>query len=160
MVKNLPANAGDEGDMGSIPGLGRSPREGSGNLLQYSCLGNPMDRGTWWAALLGSPWNCEAATAAAKSLQSCLTLCNPIDGSPPGSSVLGILQARILEWVAISFSNACMHAKSLQSCLALCDPMDSSPAGASTTRLSRQEYWSGLPFPSPGIVKSQTQFSK
>ena len=47
-----------------------------------------------------------AAAAAAKSLQSCLTLCNPIDGSPPGSPVPGILQARILEWVAISFSNA------------------------------------------------------
>ena len=47
-----------------------------------------------------------AAAAAAKSLQSCLTLCNPIDGSPPGSSIPGILQTRILEWVAISFSNA------------------------------------------------------
>ena len=46
------------------------------------------------------------AAAAAKSLQSCLTLCNPIDGSPPGSPVPGILQARTLEWVAISFSNA------------------------------------------------------
>ena len=46
------------------------------------------------------------STAAAKSLQSCLTLCNPIDGSPPGSPVPGILQARTLEWVAISFSNA------------------------------------------------------
>ena len=46
------------------------------------------------------------AAAAAKSLQSCLTLCDPIDGSPQGSSVPGILQARILEWVAISFSNA------------------------------------------------------
>ena len=46
------------------------------------------------------------AAAAAKSLQSCLTLCNPIDSSPPGSPVPGILQARILEWVAISFSNA------------------------------------------------------
>ena len=57
--------------------------------------------------------------AAAKSLQLCPTLCNPTDGSPPGSSVPGILQARILEWVAISFSNACMHAKSLQSCLTL-----------------------------------------
>ena len=45
-------------------------------------------------------------TVAAKSLQSCPTLCNPIDGSPPGSAVLGILQARTLEWVAISFSNA------------------------------------------------------
>ena len=47
-----------------------------------------------------------AAAAAAKSLQSCLTLCNPIDGSPPGPAVTGILQARTLEWVAISFSNA------------------------------------------------------
>ena len=51
-----------------------------------------------------------ASAAAAKSLQSCPTLCDPIDGSPPGSSIPGILQARILEWVAISFSNACMHA--------------------------------------------------
>ena len=47
-----------------------------------------------------------AAVAAAKLLQSCLTLCDPIDGSPPGSPVSGILQARTLEWVAISFSNA------------------------------------------------------
>ena len=47
-----------------------------------------------------------AAAAAAKSLQSCLTLCDPVDSSPPGSPVLGILQARTLEWVAISFSNA------------------------------------------------------
>ena len=47
-----------------------------------------------------------AAAAAAKLLQSCPTLCNPIDGSPPGSAIPGILQARILEWVAISFSNA------------------------------------------------------
>ena len=72
-----------------------------------------------------------AAAAAAKSLQSCPTLCDPIDGSPPGSSIPGILQARTLEWVAISSSNACMHTKSLQSCLTLCDPMDSSPPGSS-----------------------------
>ena len=72
-----------------------------------------------------------AAAAAAKSLQSCSTLCDPIDGSPPGSSVPEILQARILEWVAISSSNACMHAKSLQSCPTLCNPMDSSPPGSS-----------------------------
>ena len=58
-----------------------------------------------------------AAAAAAKSLQSCPTLCDPIDGSSPGSSAPGILRARILEWVAIFISNACMHAKSLQSCL-------------------------------------------
>ena len=48
----------------------------------------------------------DTAAAAAKSFQSCLTLCNPIDGSPPGSPIPGILQARTLEWVAISFSNA------------------------------------------------------
>ena len=72
-----------------------------------------------------------AAAAAVKSLQSCPTLCNPIDGSPPGSSIPGILQARILECVAISFSNACMHAKSLQSCPTLWDSMDSSPLGSS-----------------------------
>ena len=47
VLKNSPANTGDAGDTGWIPGLGRSPGEGSGNLLQYSCLGNPMDRGVW-----------------------------------------------------------------------------------------------------------------
>ena len=51
MVKNLPANAGDAGDMGLIPGLGRSPGGGNGNLLQYSCLGKPMDRGAWQATV-------------------------------------------------------------------------------------------------------------
>ena len=55
---------------------------------------------------LNSRNNC-AATAAARLLQSCPTLCDPIDGSPPGSPILGIPQARTLEWVAISFSNAC-----------------------------------------------------
>ena len=47
MMKNLPANAGDTGDLGSVPGLGRSPGGGNGNPLQYSCLENPMDRGAW-----------------------------------------------------------------------------------------------------------------
>ena len=56
--------------------------------------------------VLGNYTQHPAAAAAAKSLQSCPTLCNPIDGSPPGSAVPGILQARTLEWVAISFSNA------------------------------------------------------
>ena len=50
-VNNLPANAGDTGDSGSIPGLGRSPGEGNGNLVQYSCLENPMDKGAWWVIL-------------------------------------------------------------------------------------------------------------
>ena len=54
MVKNTPVSAGDIRDEGSIPGLGRSPREGNGNPLQYSCLENPMDRGAWQA-----PWGCK-----------------------------------------------------------------------------------------------------
>ena len=54
MVKNLLANAGDPGDSGSIPGLGRSPGVGNGNLLQYSCLENSMDRGVWQAAVHGA----------------------------------------------------------------------------------------------------------
>ena len=53
MVKNLPANAGDTGDSGSIPGSGRSPERGHGNPLQYSCLENPMDRGAWRATVHG-----------------------------------------------------------------------------------------------------------
>ena len=70
-------------------------------------------------------WPCTHA----KSLQSCLTLCDPMDSSPPGSSVHRIVQARILEWVAICVSNACMHAKSLQSCLTV------RPNGQQPTRL-------------------------
>ena len=53
MVKNPPANTGDVGDVGSIPGLGRSPRRGNGNSLQYSCLENPMDRGAWQGTVHG-----------------------------------------------------------------------------------------------------------
>ena len=53
MVKNLPMNAGDAGDMGSVPGLGRSPGGGHGNPLQYSYLENPMDRAAWWAIVHG-----------------------------------------------------------------------------------------------------------
>ena len=53
LVKNPPASVGNAGDMGLIPGLGRSPGGGHGNPLQYPCLGNPMDRGAWWAAVLG-----------------------------------------------------------------------------------------------------------
>ena len=51
VVKNSPAPAGEARDVGSIPGSGRSPGEGNGSPLQYSCLGNPMDRGAWWATV-------------------------------------------------------------------------------------------------------------
>ena len=92
--------------MAQVQFLGRedSPGRGHGNPLQYSCLENPMDRGAWWVIIHGSQrvrtqlvtkrtahTVAAAAAAAAESLQSCLTLCDPIDGSPPGSPVPGIL---------------------------------------------------------------------
>ena len=92
------------------------------------------------------------AAATAKSLQSCLTLCNPIDGSPPGSPVPGILQARTLTWAAISFSSAWkwkMKVKSLSRVRLLVIPWTAAYQAPSSMGFSRQEYWSGVPLPSP-----------
>ena len=89
-----------------------------------------------------------------KLLQSCLTLCDPIDGSPPGSSVLGILQARTLEWVAISFSNAWkwkVKGKSLSRVWLLATPWTAADQAPPSMGFSRQEYWSGVPLPSPHL---------
>ena len=93
-----------------------------------------------------------AAAAAAKSLQSCLTLCDPIDGSPPGSPVPGILQAKTLEWVAISFSTAWkwkMKVKSLSHIRLFVTLWTAAYQASPPMGFSRQEYWSGLPLPSP-----------
>ena len=92
--------------------------------------------------------------AAAKSLQSCLTLYDPIDDSPPGSSDSGALWARILEWVAISFSNAWkqkVKVKSLGCVRLLATPWSAAYQAPPSMGFSRQEYWSGLPFPSPNL---------
>ena len=101
----------------------------------------------------------DIAAAAAKSLQLCPTLCSPIDGSPPGSSVPGILQARILEWVAISFSNACMHAKSLQSCPTLCEPMDSSLPGSSVHGILKARILEWVAISFSNVQFSSVEFS-
>ena len=93
-----------------------------------------------------------AAAAAAKSLQSCSNLCDPIDGSPPGSPVPGILQARTLEWVAISFSNAWkrkVKVKSLSHVRPSATPWTAAHQAPPSMGFSRQEYWSGVPLPSP-----------
>ena len=132
VVKNPPANAEDTGDVGSIPGSGRSSGVGNGKPLQYSCLGNPLDREAWWATVpVGAkrwtqlntnargmkrihkyrPMFSTSVCVHANSLQSCTTLCSTMDCFPPGSSVHGILQARILEWVAISSSRASFQPK-------------------------------------------------
>ena len=91
------------------------------------------------------------AAAAAKLLQSCPTLCDPIDGSPPGSPVPGILQARTLEWVAISFSNAWklkVKVKSLSRVRLFPTPWTAAYQAPPSMGSSRQEYWSGVPLPS------------
>ena len=93
-----------------------------------------------------------AAAAAAKSRQSCLTLCDPIDSSPPGFSIPGILQARTLEWVAISFSNAWkwkVKVKSLSRVGPSAIPWTAGHQAPPSMGFSRQEYWSGVPLPSP-----------
>ena len=94
------------------------------------------------------------AAAAAASRQSCPTLCNPIDGSPPGSPVPGILQARTLKWVAISFSNAQkwkVKVKSLSSVRLLATPWTVAYEAPPSMGFPRQEYWSGVPLPSPSL---------
>ena len=101
-----------------------------------------------------------AAAAAAKSLQSCPTLCDPIDSSPPGFPVPGILQARTLEWVAISFSNAWkwkVKVKLLSHVQLLATPWTTGYQAPLSKGFSRQESWSGVPLPSPVIRKLQTK---
>ena len=106
---------------------------------------------------LGLYATCSAAAAAAKSLQSCPTLCDSIDSSPPGSSVPRILQARTLEWVAISFSNAWkwkVKVKSLSHAWLLATPWTGAHQAPPSMGFSRQEYWSGVPSPSPATCSS------
>ena len=98
--------------------------------------------------------NTAAAAAPAKSLQSCLTLCIPKDSSPPGSPVPGILKARTLEWVAISFCNAWkwrVKVKSLSRVRLLVTPWTAAYQAPLSMGFSRQKYWSGVPLPSPNL---------
>ena len=109
----------------------------------------------WYPRISPHKVQLDAATAAAaKSLQSCPTLCDPIDGSPPGSPIPGILQARTLEWVGISFSNAWkwkVKVKSLSCVWLLATPWTAAYHAPPPMGFSRQEYWSGVPLPSPQL---------
>ena len=92
-----------------------------------------------------------SAATAAKSLQSCPTLCDPTDGRPPGSPVPEILQARTMGWIAISFSNAWkwkVKVKSLSRVWLFATPRTAAYQAPLPLGFSRQEYWSGVPFPS------------
>ena len=99
---------------------------------------------------------------AAKSLQSCPTLCDPIDGSPLGSPVPWILQARTLEWVAISFSSAWkwkLKVKSLSRVQLFATPWTAAYQAPPSMGFSRQEYWSGVPSPSPKIPHASSYWA-
>jgi len=101
--------------------------------------------------------------AAAKSIWSCPTLCDPRDRSPPGSPVSGILQARTLEWVAISFSNAWkwkVKVKLLSLVWLLATSWTAAYQAPPSMGFSRQEYWSGAPLPSPNHQGSSPQNSQ
>ena len=104
-----------------------------------------------------------AAAAPAKSLQSYLTLCDPIDISPPGSAIPGILQARTLEWVAISFSSAWkwkVKVKSLSHVWLFATPWTAAYQAPPSMGFSRQEYWSGVPLPSLTQDSYETEIPK
>ena len=120
-----------------------------GQLVIFSSI-----KSAWNSLATRTAWEFILAAAAAKLLQSCPTLCDPIDGSPPGFSVPGILQARALEWVAISFSNAWkwkVSVKSLSHVPLLAIPWTAGHQAPPSMGFSRQEYWSSVPLPSPHI---------
>ena len=119
-----------------------------------------QDGGDLCTPMANSCWCMAAATAAAKSLQSCPTLWDPIDGSPPGSPVPGILQAKTLEWVDISFSNAWkwkVKVKSLNRVRLLATPGTAAHLAPLSMGFSRQAYWSGVPLPYPDVWQKPTQ---
>ena len=112
------ASACNAGDLGLIPGSGRSPGEGNGNPLQYSCLENPMDGGAWWSTVHG-------VTKSWTRLSDFTFTLNLVERKKRKSEVS-------------------------QSCPTLCDPWTVDHQAPPSMGFSRQEYWSGLPFPSPG----------
>ena len=126
-----------------------------GSPVNLTILDSPYKR-NYALHLYHRPFeNCLVLLPAAKSLQSCPTLCDPIDGSPPGSPVPGILRARTLEWAAISLSNAWkwkVKVKSLSRVWPSATPWTAAFQAPLSTGLSGQEYWSGVPSPSPFIT--------
>ena len=121
-------------------------------LCSWRCLALPPAHRTfkWYSPLCIFRLTDSRNAAAAKSLQSCPTLFDLTDGSPPGSPVPGILQARVLEWVAISFSNAWkwkVKMKLLSRAQLLATPWTVARQAPRPRGFSKQDYWSGLPLP-------------
>ena len=125
-------------------------------FLQLPVLSSEWE--VWQSTLTRSPTTSFiliTAAAAAKSLQSCPTLCDPIDSSPPGFPVPGILQARTLEWAAISFSNAWkwkVEVKSRSRVRLFATPWTAAYQAPPSMGFSKQECWSGVPLPSLTLI--------
>ena len=133
-----------------------SPRKHVSTKFAFSYLHLPLQLswsiGIYRRKIARIPRFSLPAAAATKSLQSCPTVCDPTDSSPPGSPVPGILQARTLEWVAMSFSNAWkwkVKVKSLSPVRLFETPWTAAYQAPPSMGFSRQEYWSGVPLPSP-----------
>ena len=148
MVKNPPANAWTTGDAGLIPGSGRSPGGRNGNLLQYSCLGNPMDRGYWQATIHG-------VTKRQVQLR--------MHALPLHNLELYLDWHHTSESMGLRFDYVCsgtcnlylekwkkVKVKLLSHVWLFATPWTVAYQGPQFVEFSRQEYWSGLPFPSPG----------
>ena len=146
--------------------------------MTWSCLWKMLENSiklleliNKFSRLLEYRWECKNqlyfyVLCYAKSLQLCPTLCDPIDGSPPGFPVPGILQARTLEWGAISFSNAWKwkgKVKLLSRVRFLATPWTAAHQAPPSMGFSKQEYWSGVPLPSPiqraGLSKNGLMFN-
>ena len=131
------ASAWNAGDLGSIPGSGRSPGEGNGNPLQYSCLENPMEGEAWWATVHG--------VAKSRTRLSYLTL-NYTDFLYPQIVNIYIRWA----WSILLFQKVSEWVKSLSRVWLFATPWTVAYQASPSMGFSRQEHWSGLPFPSPG----------
>ena len=143
VVKNPLANAGDIRDTGSIPGLERSSGGGNGNPLQYSWLENPVDRGTWWAAV----HRVAKSRTWLKWLSSSSSMIHYINWLPNSEPSLH-------PWYKLHFvtvhTSFCMIAQLLSHVWLFMSPWTVAHQVPLSTGFSRQEHWSGLPFPSPG----------
>ena len=131
-----------------LPDVQTGFRKGRGTMIKL-----PTSAGSWKKQ--ESSRKTSAATAA-KSFQSCPTLGDPIDSSPPGSPIPGILQARTLKWVAMSFSNAWkwkVKVKLLSRVWPSATPWTAAYQAPPSMGFSRQEYWSGVPLLSPDSIR-------
>ena len=127
-------------------------RETTSETTLRNCSKEAGEKVSMFVIVLKGEFIQSSTAATAKSLQSCLTLCDPIDGSLPGSPIPGILQARTLVWVAISFFNAWkwkVKVKLLSHVRLFTYPWTAAYQAPLPMGFSRQEYWSGVPLPSP-----------